>query len=78
MDIYGRQPLSHKKATSLHELDEPDLMVVCWHQLQKRYSNIGPFRHSGFPGNGGLDNVMKRFNATGTSLTLVEMFNLLP
>jgi hypothetical protein len=56
--------------------DEPDLMAVCWYQLQKRDSSVCPITCSDCSGNGGLDNVMERFSVTSTSLTLVEMFNL--
>ncbi len=78
MDIGGRQPLSPLQATFLHGQDEPDLTVVCWYRLRKRDSKLRPFERSGFPGNGGLDNVMERFSVTSTGLTLVHLFNLLP
>ena len=46
------------------------------------YKNVtqvfAPFRASGCPGNGGLDNVQEWFGVTSTGLTLVDLFNLLP
>jgi hypothetical protein len=78
MDSDGRQPLFFDQAIFWLVPDEPDLMAVCWYRLRKRSSSLCPFRRSGFPGHGGLDNVQERFDVTSTGLTLVDLFNLFP
>ena len=78
MGIDGRQLPFFDQVIFLHGPDGPDRVAAYWYQLQKRYSSICPFRHSGFPGNGGLDNVSERFSVKSTDLTLVHLFNSSP
>jgi hypothetical protein len=41
----------------------------------KTLLTVLPFRTSGFPGDGGLDNVQSGLCVSGTGLTLVGLFN---